>query len=131
MLPDLDANSDDTPFNSPALAADADRVYFRFVSVVLTHVGGAPSYTGPLIWDEYPNSDTKQFFIQKNHRLNDGRLAATGWLEVPEEGRQATSDFLLTIEATPIPLPAAVWMGLSTLGVLGLAHHWRRWRSGR
>ena len=121
MLMDLLNMSDDTPFNNTSFTTDADRIYFQLIDMTLTHTGGTNTYTGPLSWDEYPNSPDKQFFIQRNHRTSSNVLAAAGWLEVFEDGgRERTSDFLFTLHRVPEPTSLSLLSaGLILMGLWG------------
>ncbi len=121
MLMDLLTMSDDTPLNDTSFLLDADRIYFQMMDMTLTHTSGVNTYTGPLSWDEYPNSPAKQFFIQLNHRTSSNILAAAGWLEVsPDAGPEGrrTSDFLFTLHR--VPEPTSVLLLSSGLLLMGL-----------
>ncbi len=129
MISDLQDNSDATASNDATFRNDLDRIYFEFVSLELQHAGGPNSYTGPLVWDEFPNDGSKLFFLQVNHRINTGAVAAAGWLEPSTTARRVTpSDFLFVLSDEPLPpppppvnIPEPATGGLMLLGVGALA----------
>ena len=127
MLMDLLTMSDDTPLNDTSFLLDADRIYFQLMDMTLIHTGGTNTYTGPLSWDEYPNSpdSDKQFFIQLNHRTSSNVLAAAGWLEVsPDAGPEGrrTSDVGRPVYPPPRTgtyVPVVVKCGVDSNGPMG------------
>ncbi|MFQ5783591.1 MAG: PEP-CTERM sorting domain-containing protein [Alphaproteobacteria bacterium] len=129
IFDDLLANSDDTPLNSPSFSTLFDRIYFQLVDLTLAFDHGTDTYTGPLVWDEFPNNGVngKQFFCQKDHRATTGIFTCAGWVEeAPDSGRERTSDYLFA--AHPIPEPAS--LALFGFGLAGFAFLGRRRKAG-
>ncbi len=118
----LDANNPNTGAeNTESFTTDAARIYYKVSDVTLTAMydtGEGFEYVGPIAWDEYPNDETKPFFIQFCWRLGSdcSKLAGAGWLEPgPDraETRAAPEDLLYQY-GRRIPEPAS-------LAIFGLA----------
>jgi hypothetical protein len=131
MLADLlaDANFPD-PGAERSIDFDSSvaRIYFELIHLTLSTGVSDPVYDGPTVWDEFPNSPDKQFFIQYRWRLWEPQysgshfdlLSGNGWLEAsPDSGTPSgcCQDFIFVLgDRSEVPEP-----GSGAVLLLGIA----------
>ena len=126
ILDDLLAAAID-PGDNAMFNPDNERLNFLLVDLSLTAISNplttamnTGAFGTDLVWDEFPNDQSKPLFIQYGYRNFENGLSGAGWLNIPGADTQTATpqDLLFVLTPTVVPAPAALPAGIALLGMI-------------